>query len=128
MNIEAFKNLIEKYESISLVNIKEGWDEFSSEESAAYYTLQNLTGFGSCNTCSLCEAVGTTIGGRDWKTTCNCQNCMYYLVNPNGECPPCVDDTYEAIDSAGSPEELYDAIQNRIKYMKQIVEIYEASN
>lgn len=122
MNTEAFKNLIEKYESIDLVDIEEEWDEEYFND--GHSVMRELTGFGGCCSCSLCQAVGTTRGGLEWKTTCNCQNCMYYLVNPNGEYPPCVDDTYEAIDNAETPKELCDAIQDRIKYMKEVLEIY----
>lgn len=120
-NIKEFKELIEQYENLTLSEIEEEWIEDGQS------TMYELTGFGGCYSCSLCKAVGNKACGPSWNKNpdCRCHNCVYILRGTDFEFPPCVDETYENINYAESPQELYDAIQARIEFMKEILKSYE---
>lgn len=103
-NIKEFKQLIERYESITLEEI---------EEKGVYPGL--LTGFGTINNCRLCEKINVYAD--------NCKGCVYYEVT-NSKYACNVDRTYEtynAISSAENANDLLQAYRNRAKYMRQIL-------
>ena len=120
-NIKEFKELIGQYENLTLSEIEEEWIDDGRS------TMYELTGFGGCYSCSLCRAVGNKACGSDWYTDPNgqCKNCVYIKRGTDFAYPPCVEETYEDIDNAKSPQELYDAIQARIEFMKEILKSYE---
>lgn len=126
-NIKEFKELIEKYSSITLERIEEVWNEYDESYVHSGEVMHSLTGFGGVFSCSLCKAVGNKACGSSWNKDpdCKCYNCVYITRGTEFEYPPCIDETYEALDYAKSPQELYDAIQARIEFMKETLKYYE---
>lgn len=104
INIDEFKALIEKYESLTLEDLIET-------------PLRELTGFGNIKDCKLCARVNS-----------DCDICVYRLTNPlNAACMQGKNkESYDNIAMhAHRPfhaQQVYDAIQQRIVRMKQIIE------
>lgn len=108
MNVEAFKELINIYSDFTVEELTEFWIENGQQ------TMRELTGFSSVHSCMLCKAA-------DGK----CVNCLYKFKEPDGEMLPCIEETYDFIEYAKTPEELYDALQKRIEFMKEVLKYYE---
>lgn len=126
-NVKEFIELIEKYSSITLERIEEVWNEYDESYVHSGEVIHSLTGFGGVFSCSLCKAVGNKVCGNGWNKdpNCRCYNCVYITRGTEFEYPPCIDETYENIDYAESPQELYEAIQARIEFMKKTLKSYE---
>lgn len=126
-NIKEFKNLIEKYEKITLEEIQKVWKSFVEDAAEEYeyatgeYITEDargedvapeLTGFGSCTTCTLCRAV----------LEC-CTECIYFRKRKEDFMYCCNTGrnakTYKAIDNAKNPEELLKAFRQRAKYLRK---------
>lgn len=109
MNVEAFKELIDIYSDFTVAELTEFWLDDGKT------TMCELTGF-STSGCRLCKAAN----GK-------CGNCLYSIDYPNKckEYIPCVEETYDLIEYAKTPEELYDALQKRIEFMKEVLKYYE---
>jgi len=107
-NINEFNRLIECYETIQLDEINSVW--LSLGRSSAFY----LTGFGTCETCSLCKAVNYDIYQFPY-----CNRCVY------SQSVGCSHDemaeTYFGIKLAQTPDELLTAYRNRAKAMKEFL-------
>ena len=108
MNVEAFKELINIYSDFTVEELTEFWIE------NGHQTMRELTGFSSVHSCMLCKAADS-----------ECVNCLYKFRFPNGEMFPCLEETYDFIEDAKTPEELYDALQKRIEFMKETLKYYE---
>lgn len=108
MNVEAFKELIDIYSDFTVAELTEFWIENGQQ------TMRELTGFSSVHNCMLCKAAY----GK-------CENCLYKFKEPNGEMFPCVEETYDLIEDAKTPKELYDALQKRIEFMKEVLNYYD---
>ena len=115
-NIKEFKALVERYESITLNEIKEQYDETMS----GYYNAKYFTGFGTFATCSLCEATKGKgkYGYRD------CGYCVYNDVSldDNGGCgcnSQVNKKSYDKIDEAATPKELLKAFRARAKHLRK---------
>ena len=111
-NLKEFKELILKYESITLEdiiatedNIKGTFDEVA----------QALTGFGYRPTCTLCQIVKGDCEFCTWSYIVDSSDLKYFA--------PCTilesKITYIAIYKAETPEELLKAFKARAKYMRQ---------
>ncbi len=100
-NINAFKKLIQRYETITLEEIK---DAFKTRRPGI---AKFLTGYGHAETCSLCKAARM-----------DCDNCVY--VNYNSYCNSHV--TYFNIYHSRTPEGLLNAYRTRAKYMRKILD------
>lgn len=109
MNVEAFKELIDIYSDFTVAELTEFWIENGQQ------TMRELTGF-STNECPLCKAANR-----------KCCNCLYSIDYPNKckELIPCLGETYDDIEYAKTPEELYNALQKRIEFMKEVLKSYE---
>jgi hypothetical protein len=111
-NIQAFKDLIEKYEGITLKEIQKCWDAKDTEEAAKY-----LTGFGTCMTCTLCRSVHEC-----------CTECVYFRKRKSDHLYCCNTGenakTYDAINKAETPEELLKAFRKRAKHMRKAYSKY----
>jgi len=112
-NLKEFKELIERYETITLEEIKTEWKKrkdlnWGHSDYAAYETANRLTGFGSSSTCTLCQAVKQEF--------VRCGDCVY------GESYGCVNDgnekTYQKIENTKTPKGLLTAFRNRAKHLK----------
>lgn len=111
MNVEAFKDLIDIYSDFTVEELTEFWIENGQQ------TMRELTGFSSVHNCTLCKAAE----GR-------CANCLYRFMLPHGEMFPCVEETYDLIEDASTPEELYNALQKRIEFMKEVLTYYKENS
>jgi LPS O-antigen subunit length determinant protein (WzzB/FepE family) len=107
MNVEAFKELIDIYSDFTVEELAEFWIENGG------YTMRELTGF-STSGCRLCKAANK-----------KCCNCLYSINKKQSEHVPCIEGTYDLIEYAKTPEELYDALQKRIEFMKEVLKSYE---
>ena len=112
--IEAAKELIDKYQSITLEHLKSLWEK-EVEQNPEYvidggWVLSLITGFGS-SACILCKAANQ-----------NCSLCIHsYSPNRNLLEMPCTDELYCNMREAKTPEELYGYIQNRINYLNELI-------
>lgn len=102
-NKKEFIELIERYETITLEEIKEKWD--ISYYKKGHDVAQLLTGFGGKGHCTLCEAVDGI-----------CTDCVY------GEDFACINNrhkkTYNDIDYANTPSKLKNAFRRRAKHLR----------
>ena len=114
-NIEAAKELLEKYKSITLEQLIQKYKIFAPKRfhlMEGRSIMRSITGFGSPH-CILC------IGAN-----CICKNCIYSFRYSQREVP-CRDIIYKEMENATSAEELFNAIQKRISYLTHIIEWYE---
>jgi hypothetical protein len=105
-NIKEFIALAEKYEVITLDEIKEVWDEDNFfGNTAAFDAAQNLTGFGRKQTCTLCSAVNGL-----------CNDCVYGFeygcISKENE------ETYLEIENSETPIKLKIAFRKRAEFMR----------
>lgn len=119
-NLEAAKELVELYRSITKEQLTETYEELIDEEDEVYYedVLHHITGFGCVYSCHLCKPING-----------NCLYCIHgqeleYVI----DCPCIYDETYENIADAESIEELYDAIQDRADYLESLIKELENDN
>ena len=117
-NLKEFKELIERYESITIDEIREEWRIIKRDEflryTSAHYTAQKLTGFGSCYTCTLCIAVNQ-----------ECYQCVYgkevvLLGCLSTENRP----SYDNIDRAKTPKQLLRGFRIRAQHLKNRYKAY----
>ena len=96
-NIKEFQALVERYETITLEEIKANPDP------------EILTGFGNSGTCTLCIKAG------------NCDKCVYgesdtaYYACIDGENKK----TYFTIDNANTPRKILNAYRARAKHLRK---------
>lgn len=108
-NIEAAKELLEKYKSITLEQLKQEYKRYLLYKGKS--VMFSITNFGTVF-CVLCTSAG------------DCNNCIYSF-RINEQRPPCKDTIYKEMENAVSAEELFGAIQKRISYLTHIIEWYE---
>jgi hypothetical protein len=113
-NLREFKELIERYETITLDEIKtewkiqkdKGWEDV---DYLAYHTANKLTGFGSGSSCTLCKAV------KDEYVRCS--DCVYQYSYG------CLNDvnekSYNKIENTKTARGLFSAFRNRAKHLKE---------
>ncbi len=144
VNIKAAKELIKRYNSITLDEIETEY----KKQGSMHLVPKNLTGFGSDSTCTLCkEAESILLSDNiplddDLKDSFfRCHTCIYNRVR-NIElgypdhlftCQPvaCIADenaaSYYLIDKAKSAKELLFAFRNRAKHLRKLVDKIEKS-
>lgn len=110
-NIEAAKELLERYKSITLEQLENYFKLYPYLKGRGI--LNRITHFGSSD-CLLC------VGAR-----CFCRNCIYSFRVTNEWDVPCTDIIYKEMKNATSAEELFNAIQKRISYLTHVIEWYE---
>jgi len=103
-NKKEFVERVQRYETISLKEIKEEW--LINDDKNGHYVAQALTGFGRNNTCTICRAVNS-----------NCNICVYggyygCISNKNV-------DTYNGINNAETPRQLLNRFRKRAKHMRE---------
>jgi hypothetical protein len=109
-NLKEFKELILRYESITLEEIQKiskiRWIAINGNNIAG----NSLTGFGSKSTCTLCVAVNGY-----------CDKCIYSSLTGNSFAG-CTDDfTYSSIGNADTSEKLLNAFRKRAEYMRNLL-------
>jgi len=118
-NLKEFKELILRYESIMLKEIRSLWTAWhgpDTDERVSFVT-NRLTSYGTV-TCTLCVAVR-----RD------CHKCVYsidYHASDIHFCfKGCNSETYLAIEKATTPAELKASFRARAKHMRTILKQIE---
>lgn len=101
---EVFQSLIELYKSITLEHIKER----SSSHMCGGSVLNSLTGFGCQNECILCKAAEY-----------NCSLC--YWAKHNNVIKACINENYKKIVDTRKALDLYNALQERIQIMEELL-------
>jgi len=113
-NLKEFKALIDKYESMTA-------EDFTAEEERTLtkdsfersLILKEKTGYGSFDTCTLCEAVEG-----------DCSVCMHSKGAPLSAEPYCEGNNYNLIHEARSLPALLAAYKARAAYMREILTKY----
>lgn len=111
-NIEAAKELLEKYKSITLEELEQKYKKFYGYKGKLI--MSTFTNFGT-RFCILCTSAN-----------CICSNCIYSFRNEKS-IPQCKDIIYKEMENAKSAEELYNAIQKRISYLNHVIQWYETN-
>jgi hypothetical protein len=109
MNYKVFFELIHRYETITLEEIKSGgWP---------YYAV---TGFGSPYTCTLCKEYGIF---RDEAIIIECDNCPWMKLT-NTMCGAGINaESYHKILDENTHRKLLNAFRNRAKYMREVLKL-----
>ena len=118
-NIKEFKELIERYESITLEEIEATGpfvcDQFYLVNN--YSTINNLIGFGRSATCMLCNALLDKF----------CFGCVY--CHNNQKVMMCArypfNRSFDKIRDASNAEELLLAVKERAKVMREYLKTIE---
>lgn len=119
-NLEAAKELLEKYKNVTLEELKQVFKNFQENYQEGdiidgHIVLNTITGFGETSTCLLCRSVNEV-----------CEDCVYsFRLNERNI--PCLDVIYDRICNSTTAEELYQYLQQRISYLSHIIEWYEHS-
>jgi hypothetical protein len=126
-NIKAAKELLAKYESITIDQITKVYNMIIEQEGeditpSGYDVMEQITGFSSIAKCMLCQEAKKLIQ----KDIYYCQCCIYTINNSDDYL--CIEETYKAIGEADTPEDIYNALQARIEFLKQSINIYEAQS
>lgn len=118
-NLEAAKELVELYRSITKEQLEEVYNKLWLEEDVVYFEniLHEITGFGSSRTCHLCKPINGY-----------CPDCIHGGKSCTAECPCVYDETYGNIEDSESIEDLYDAIQDRADYLESLIKKLENDN
>lgn len=109
-NIEAAKELLEKYKSITLEELEQKYKRYPGYKGK--FIMATFTDFGTIY-CILCKAANNM-----------CSRCIY-LFRLDIQRLPCMDIIYKEMENATSAEELYNALQKRISYLNHIIQWYE---
>ena len=142
-NLDAAKELVKKYRSVKAEDVYAHRERFTNknltENKIRWFPplyLEELTGFGSVDSCSLCKTAYMPDG--------DCNGCIHYddniAVNNDENIneyadiddTPCSDidlpsyPTYKAILMAKTPEELVVACQNRADYLESLIKKKES--
>lgn len=119
--MEALLKLIEKYKGISLELLK---SSFNGENTSGDDVMRLVTGFGDIESCSICEDARQKASKPLYHP---CEYCIYRKLFPNTDPDSlyCANDSYYSIVEAENAEELYEAIQERIKVLEQAIVDYE---
>ena len=108
-NIKEFRALVERYETITLKEIKAAWEKEAWEKGNLTFIEHNcanaLTGFGHTSTCTLCSKGGGF-----------CESCIY----SDQECCGGINEkTYFRIWNASTPRKLLNAFKARAKHLRE---------
>ena len=118
-NIKEAKALANRYDSITLNEIKKVWNGKGQS------TAKCLTGFGNSTTCTLCVAVGYDI----FDDLNNCIKCIYGYDSKDGGVA-CINNhnnckSYEKIANANTPLKLRNAFKARAKNMREVLKQWD---
>lgn len=119
LNERAFRQLIKKYKSI----IFEDLSKRSEESIYLCDFLNNTTGFGGVDTCTLCRATSKKACGM--MMYCDCNKCLY-VYTTGEECNHGLNSiTYDKLtNSCCSPKAAIEYIYERIEHMQCVYNDY----
>lgn len=106
-NLKEFVELIHRYETVTLEEIKSNWDS----DLSSFNCINSITGFGSLHTCTLCNAVNSK-----WDKL-TCEICVYH--DKFGCSHGVMESSYDAISESETPEDILKAFRNRAVAMRQ---------
>lgn len=110
-NLDEFIDLIKRYESITIEEIKSNYN--TTEKFNSRVIASRLTGFGWDATCTLCKVIAK-----------RCNKCIYstYYDYSDYDDQYCTfDSTYYNIKNSNSPEQLKEAFEKRAKFMRKVL-------
>jgi hypothetical protein len=128
--ISETEKLAERYETITLKEIKSKWKEYS-KKGILYNLRAALTGFGDSRFCSLCTA--TRKRSQLLFGCVDCTRCIHsvsktkhcYFKYSWFICTSIVSKTFTAIKEAQTPEDLLLAYRNRGFYLRKLLLAYK---
>ena len=118
MNIEAAKELLTLYKSITIEQIKEKYELYKE----GFEVMLHLTGFSSDTQCKLC--IGAKAIAKSNVSIIQCKHCIYSLVSEEKSFH-CLNETYNKLAHSDTPETTYEALQERIKFLEEAINAYE---
>lgn len=122
-NLKKFEALIKKYRSITFERIEKYWIRRAAIMGCTdgEDVAKHFTGFGSKNTCKLCEYTNGV--------SLPCYDCIYSYTIKNNLQFPCTKEgnaaTFKKIKYASTPRALYNAYQARAKHMEKTLKSLE---
>ena len=119
-NIDAAKRLVTLYRAMTIEKIRSVWDrQLADDELEKVWgksVANELFGFGSAKTCSLCAAVDS------------CVNCIYFDDDLDEDCSEGDHEkTYYDICYAETPKKLFTAINDRADHIETFLKKWEAT-
>lgn len=122
-NIKEFRNLIVIYDRITTSYVDKTTVDMDYTFFHADKLAQELTGFGSANTCKVCQPLLDN-------NNLDCSKCIYHLNNPliNNDyyCAKGPNrDTYIAFLKATNEEDLIICYRARAEHMKNLLKCYQ---
>lgn len=118
MNIEAAKELLTLYKSITIEQIKEKYELYKE----GFEVMLHLTGFSNDALCKLC--IGAKTIAKSNVSTIQCKHCIYSLVSEEKSFH-CLNETYNKLAHSDTPKTTYEALQERIKFLEETINTYE---
>ena len=125
MNINAAEKLLSKYKEITFEQLEERFESLNirlGRECDGADVMKSFTGFGSCSTCMLCLEAKKLSHSTSNYCEDFCGHCVYTFNNVS--LPYCLDELYDKIVRSSNTKELYEVLQERIKYLEQIIKFY----
>lgn len=135
-NLNAAKELVKKYRTVKVEDIYAHREWFTNknltESNRCWFPvlyMEDFTGFGSVDSCSLCKTAYMVDG--------NCNGCIHSDEDnecldkesfPDADNTPCCNNdspsnqTYRAILLSKTPEELIVACKNRADYLEHLIQ------
>jgi hypothetical protein len=127
-NEQEFLDLIKRYESITLEEIKTSV-KLEGDYAFAYDQVKtDLTGFGCTADCTLCRKASVEAG---WSSCRMCDVCVWkmaYSVDAVIDYSCCTGEpkiTYDGINDADTPEDLLMGYRDRAEFMKNAWKKYK---
>ena len=118
MNIEAAKELLTLYKSITIEQIKEKYKLYKE----GLRVMLHLTGFSSDTQCKLC--ISAKAIAKSSVSIIQCSHCIYSLVSEKKSFH-CLNKTYNKLAYSDTPETTYETLQERIKFLEETINTYE---
>ena len=122
-NIEEFKKLVQRYETITLKEIETAVKHHSKgtlRGMGLHLAARSLTGFGSLDTCTLCPKGRVFDALIEFYT---CQGCVYHKHGISSGKTPCSQDgnegTYLSIMTADDARGLFKAYKARVSHLRK---------
>ena len=131
-NLKEFKDLILKYENITVEEINYILNKFDIPELEGISSeeiLKELTGFGTRNTCTLCKAIKLTTVNT-LPTNIDCFKCTWVEKTKFVCYEGCNKATYEKLEEIwfaddNFVQEIIDACHTRADYMRNIIQWFD---
>ncbi len=121
-NLNALKVLVKRYETITIKEIKAKCAQLEENNGwipIMFQLAEQLTGFGSVNSCTLCQNVSSDGGGFE---SPYCSGCVYTAIAVSGQSTPCLKfdrPSYDAIQYAECEDDLLVAYRNRASAIRE---------